>query len=664
MSVRRTAALVATAAVLASGCTSSGATKAQSSVSAAAGASATVQPAGASATVQPAAASTAGPAWDSVLSQISADGSVSTATALEAFSLVFGPLPGVTLPAGDAGILPDGTGPMRWLIGHWHDLTAAQQAAALPLLPQPVTSAAPTSHALGEGRSLTIATVANKPIQTYPPHRPDSYYTDAANQAEADIAAKVGRPLGVPITARDTGKSLNEYADTVVLTSSGGYVGAPAKCQIDLTEQGDALDDVDLQRVLHHEVWHCYEGVILGLARFYNASTPEWIIEGEAEWVGTTSAPTAPLDSDFWDGYLNLPARPLFSRSYDAEGFYNQLQQTGTDIWSRLIPILQAGSNTAAFDVAGGNGEPLLDAWAAGYFRDPSRGSAWDIVGPGIPADKPGQTRLSAPVDATVTAAAAPYSNTVYSVIPGDADLEQFTFSGHARVSDASGHDYTVDKGGLLACVNPKGCTCPDNETSPASQPLSGYPIDLAVTGDPSGDTGTVHGESLKEACSCGSDGTAVPPGTYKGTIHAVLNVKLHVSGQLTADGSGTSTGDGTVTVVSDGKTVSGSMSVKATGTSKLSFDPIGIGDDSYFGGLSGTISGPAGAPIVTGTLASTDAVAGPQSSPLKAGLHLTQVTCGSISGDLVAMFVEITKPVSQYVTVTGSGKWTAPRTH
>ena len=98
----------------------------------------------------------------------------------------------------------------------------------------------------------------------------------------------------------------------------------------------------------------------------------------------------------------HLPARPLFSRSYDAEGFYDQLQQTGTDIWSTLIPILKAGSNTAAFAAAGGNGEPLLDAWAAGYFRDPSRGAAWDIVGPGIPRDKPGPTRLNAPVDASV----------------------------------------------------------------------------------------------------------------------------------------------------------------------------------------------------------------------------------------------------------------------
>src|SRR5262245_24458821 len=55
----------------------------------------------AASTTSPAALSYApGPAWQSVLDGIGADGSVSKDTALQAFSLAFGPLPGVTLPAG------------------------------------------------------------------------------------------------------------------------------------------------------------------------------------------------------------------------------------------------------------------------------------------------------------------------------------------------------------------------------------------------------------------------------------------------------------------------------------------------------------------------------------------------------------------------------------
>ena len=54
-----------------------------------------------------------GSAWQAVLGQINPDGTVSAETALEAFSLAFGPLPGVTPPSGTAKPIADGTGPIR-----------------------------------------------------------------------------------------------------------------------------------------------------------------------------------------------------------------------------------------------------------------------------------------------------------------------------------------------------------------------------------------------------------------------------------------------------------------------------------------------------------------------------------------------------------------------
>jgi hypothetical protein len=662
--VRRTVSLVATVAVLAvlaTGCTSSGATNAQSPVSASASADAAGR---APATVQPAAASTAGPAWDSVLSQISADGSVSSAAALQAFALAFGPLPGVTVPAGGAGVLPDATGPMRWLVGHWQDLTAAQHAAALRLLPLPQTAAAPTSHALGEARSMTVTDVANKPVQKFQRQHTDSYYTDLATQAAADIAAKVGLSLSIPVTASDNGLTTDYYAVTSVYSASNSYVGTPAKCQIEVSAQGDQLGDADLERVIHHEVWHCFEGQVIGLARYWSAGAPQWIIEGEAEWVGTTSSPTAPTDSDFWDDYLKDPATPLFKRSYDAEGFYGQLQQSGTDMWSHLIPILQASGNPAAFEAAGGTGDPFLDAWASGYFRDASRGTPWDIVGPGVTADKPTPSRINVPVDSTVPVGAPPYADNVFSVIPGDADLERFTFSGHARVSDSSGHDYTIDNGELLACVNPKGCACPAGSAqAPPSQALDGLPIDLAVSGDPAGDNGTVHGESLQEFCSCGSNGTAIPAGTYSGPVNATITLTLHTGGQLTADGSGTSSMAGRITVVSDGTKATGTIALSLSGSSKLGLDGLQVGEDTDTGQMTGTVSGSAANPIGSGTVKGSTSSGGPTSGPFRAGLHLTKVGCTSISGDLVAMIAEIYAPVGNDVKVSGSGAWTLPRT-
>jgi hypothetical protein len=51
----------------------------------------------------PSRAPSPGPAWEAVLGRIRPDGSVPTETALEAFSLAFGPLPSVRVPPGDGG---------------------------------------------------------------------------------------------------------------------------------------------------------------------------------------------------------------------------------------------------------------------------------------------------------------------------------------------------------------------------------------------------------------------------------------------------------------------------------------------------------------------------------------------------------------------------------
>ena len=87
-------------------------------------------------------------------------------------------------------------------------------------------------------------------------------------------------------------------------------------------------------------------------------------------------------------------------------------------------------------------------------------------------------------------------------------------------------------------------------------------------------------------------------------------------------------------------------------------------------GDFNGTISGSASAPVVQGTMsgewASLDApvinATGSADSPVHGGLHITNASCDSISGDAIAMFAEFATSVAQYLTFGGSGTWTAPR--
>jgi hypothetical protein len=87
-------------------------------------------------------------------------------------------------------------------------------------------------------------------------------------------------------------------------------------------------------------------------------------------------------------------------------------------------------------------------------------------------------------------------------------------------------------------------------------------------------------------------------------------------------------------------------------------------------GEATATISGPATAPVLTGTLsgawASLDAPVingkGSSTNAFHAGLHVIRADCSSVKGDAVALFREIAAPVAQYLSFGGSGGWTATR--
>jgi hypothetical protein len=263
------------------------------------------------------------------------------------------------------------------------------------------------------------------------------------------------------------------------------------------------------------------------LDRLWNDRPAPWIIEGQANWVGNSLAPGATLDDGYWSDYLVLPGTPLFTQAYSAMGFYAQLESSGTDVWHRLDPMLQASGNAAAFQAAGANGDAFLNDWASGFLRKPDRGSAWDIVGANVTSDAGPVSVMDVPNGGSAQASSKAYTNSLYGIPAAAADVLTFSFSGHARVSDATGHDYLVNGQGTF-CHRDGGCECPGagSDQGPPLLPLQGIAV-LAVTGDPGGDSGTVTGKSLDDYCT---NLTGTWNGTWKYRIGAAHSGTFVVS--------------------------------------------------------------------------------------------------------------------------------------
>lgn len=433
--------------------------------------------------------------WQSIFDQVGADGTVSTDTALQAFSLTFGALPGVSVPAGDAGVIGDGTFAVRWLVAHWADISAQQRSAAIGLLPD--------LAGLGGAASTPAAHLAALPAMVLVSgQHSDAFYTQLAQQEATDIAAKLGKPLTLTVTAKlGQPQDAKDLAEAMPLDSNGEQQGKPARCAITVSASGDGLAGDDLSQTMAHEVWHCFEAQYGGFGKFFNAKAYSWIVEGEAEWVGDTLYPNAlNVAAKFWFRYLDHPDKPLFSRAYDAVGFYSQLGQSGVDVWSKLLPILTAPDNPTAFDLAGGHRDEFLDLWAAGLARTPGRGDAWDVTGPAIPAEIPAPQAFTIGDGASQPLSVKAYTNAWYGPAVST-DVITVTISGHARVSDETGKDYLV-QGQSTYCHTTTGCDCPNQTTAVPMLALTGNDIFLAVTGGSTDTTGIVTGQSLQTYCT------------------------------------------------------------------------------------------------------------------------------------------------------------------
>jgi hypothetical protein len=480
---------------------------------------ATTNPGGASTSSNPSSPAAGRPtfdpsrsAWENVLAGIGPNGEIGLQTALDAFYLAFGPLPGTSRPPGDDGPIIDGTLALRALRRHWDELTADQQAAADRL----IHGQSPTASA---ARPLALAATVTTDVGVgsgQPPADPVTEgWQQLAEQAAAAIAGKLGRTLHATIAVQlnqavpaNNPKVWDAWAYTWGEDGQGGYTGPMATCHIAINPQGQGMSGVEQYAIAAHEVFHCYQFDVGTLAA--HANEPEWIIEGSAAWVGEDIAGGTNEMVGWWAWWLTTPQANLFGRTYDAIGLLALLGDVGVDPWSVMDKFLLAGINgsEAAYVVLRtAGGDAFLDTWGPRYAMTPANGSNWLFVGTGLVAGLPefqGQIVNAAP-GASVELQAGDHAALQFNVAL-NADVVAFDSSTtHGLAQIKVGEDQSLDN--LVAhplCTAPGGCTCPSGTAGTGTsfqQAPAGALVQVGFAGDDAGAGVQVTGLNLDDFC-------------------------------------------------------------------------------------------------------------------------------------------------------------------
>lgn len=434
-------------------------------------------------------------AYDRVLDQVAPDGTVSTATALAAFSVAIAPLPGVASPPGPRSLVDSGSAAVHWTLAHWDDLSSDQRNAVRAALVGPVNANRPAAYRTGWPDRRADRDV-DLPCQTAdsPDARP---LRPALDTAIRDIATHLGRKLTIPVYLSinkqqredlNTGEPSRMYTYPCEKTEVNN-VGKPDGCTIHVNPIAMGADYTDHDRVafLAHEAMHCYLEDKFGAA--YGMVAP-WLQEGIPIFVQTALAGGDTRATYYWKKYLDLDGASLFKRTYDALGFYVQLANSGVDVWRRIDAMTAAylkGGNKAAWKAAGA-GEAFLRTWASGHARGARAGAAWDITGYGIPGYRPVAKHYDAIPRGTTVTAAAPVAGVdlIYMMLPTDSTV---TVTGDSAARGllglADGDRPLADVLGKVFCTKPGGCTCPSSSPGAGASlpPIAAGDAVLAVTG-------------------------------------------------------------------------------------------------------------------------------------------------------------------------------------
>ena len=307
-------------------------------------------------------------------------------------------------------------------------------------------------------------------------------YLAVLKNDESDIASHIGHPLGIPLSVVVNSKQVGPtaLAYTYAYDSKGDLTGRPASCVIYINPLlYHSVDSSQVNVTLMHEMFHCFQAVDYStLTAFYDA--PRWLIEGSAEWVGETLAPSQP--DVLWQNYLLDIGKSLFNRTYDAIGFYAHMEETGIDPWHLFDRMFRAPTSAAAYAIATDREFKLT--WASSLLRHPDFGDGWDLTGPAIPDIAFNPTVHVLGLNQSLKGTVAAYANDIVGVNTAANTLEFVVSTPYSRLHDSTSHDFdNLQSGPHQFCLN----NCSASAELEALPRLAPGAVYLALTGDTTG---------------------------------------------------------------------------------------------------------------------------------------------------------------------------------
>lgn len=429
-----------------------------------------------------------------ILAGIRPDGTVPLAVALQAFSLAVAPLPGVTIPPGPRDeTFFSATAPIEWLRAHRDELTAAQHRAADPWLDRAdvgstivrasvaidsTITARPMARGVGRRTSRRAATAEER-------------YQAAVTEIQPALESHFGKlgytvPVIIETAAKGTAYALASANNT--------------SCELSVFPKGYQASGSDLTFVVAHELTHCFQAKSVNAA-IRNAKSVSWATEGGASWAGLAVSGPTQLMTNHWREYIEHPETPLFSRSYDAVGFFWHLYESGQDPWPLLIPMINAADNPGRYgNAVGGVKKDFEDSWASGMFRnDPMPGKVWNTNGPGMPTTRPAPESITTSQDVDTR----PFTLKTALLTTKEAD-EVTTIRGNGSVRIGSRElDLVIESGSKidLCTKDGGGCKCPEGSTGSPPTTDASSPIAIALTGGGPGASAQVSSTTLEAYC-------------------------------------------------------------------------------------------------------------------------------------------------------------------